>query len=209
MTPADSTLIRTGIPAQRTSSARSSERFVVLSGGVWPASPADVEPPGVAGFIVSSFSPLAVEAAERAMRAYVGAPPDGEQPPEQPVTAVIIVSSAADDVSARAVADAVDVGGRIGPLMFFQSVPTAVAGYIAARWHLTGPVLAISPAAGDAITAAADAAGFLFDDGDAERALLIFVELAAGPEDHDRAEALLVEGAVADVRHHETRETVA
>ncbi|HEY2796057.1 MAG TPA: hypothetical protein VGJ28_27075, partial [Micromonosporaceae bacterium] len=172
MTPADSTLIRTGIPAQRTSSARSSERFVVLSGGVWPASPADVEPPGVAGFIVSSFSPLAVEAAERAMRAYVGAPPDGEQPPEQPVTAVIIVSSAADDVSARAVADAVDVGGRIGPLMFFQSVPTAVAGYIAARWHLTGPVVAISPAAGDAITAAADAAGFLFDDGDAERALL-------------------------------------
>ncbi|HEY2791534.1 MAG TPA: hypothetical protein VGJ28_04220, partial [Micromonosporaceae bacterium] len=149
------------------------------------------------------------------MRAYVDAPPegeqlpDGEQPPEQPVTAVIIVSTTGDDVSARAVADAVDGGGRIGPLMFFQSVPTAVAGYIAARWHLTGPVLAISPAAGDAITAAADAAGFLFDDGDAERALLIFVELAAGPEDHDRAEALLVEGAVADVRHHETRETVA
>ena len=35
-------------------------------------------------------------------------------------------------------------GDRVGPLLFFQSVPNAVAGHVAARWGLTGPVVCLS-----------------------------------------------------------------
>ena len=44
------------------------------------------------------------------------------------------------------VAGVVDGGGRPGPLMFFQAVPNAVAGHVAARWGLDGPVVCVGDA---------------------------------------------------------------
>jgi hypothetical protein len=94
------------------------------------------------------------------------------------------------------VARAVDTDARIGPLMFFQCVPNAVAGHVAARWRLTGPVACL----GDE-QAALDAAGLLIEDADADEVLLICVEQAVTAEEHDRAGAVLLgTGAPTDER---------
>ena len=51
------------------------------------------------------------------------------------VTAIVMVTALGDVTSATRVAAAVDAGKRVSPLLFFQSVPNAVAGYLAARWR--------------------------------------------------------------------------
>src|SRR5437868_238448 len=101
---------------------------VVASGG-WPQESGETLP-GVAGFIHSTFNPLAVAASARCLQ---------RRPTPAPgsVTAVILASALGDVRSATHVAAAVDGGTRVGPLLFFQSVPNAVAGHVAARWQLT------------------------------------------------------------------------
>jgi hypothetical protein len=156
----------------------------VVAEAAWPEHDGDAAVPALAGFVVSSFSPLAAEAANRCLGrrpAGAGTAPDPRDP-DGPVTAVVLVTARGDVQSARHVADAVDTGARIGPLMFFQSVPNAVAGHIAARWNLSGPVVCL----GDPASASA-AAALLLADGDADEALLVHVE-----QDPDRAAAVLV-----------------
>jgi 3-oxoacyl-(acyl-carrier-protein) synthase len=156
--------------------------FAVLAASAWPESAADVAAPPVAGFVVSSFSPIAAEVARRCLERRVASRPAAA------VTTGVIVSSRLGDLAvARHVARAVDTGTRIGPLLFFQCVPNAVAGHVAARWRLTGPVACL----GDA-QAALDAAGLLIEDADADEVLLICVEQAVTAEEHDRAGAVLL-----------------
>jgi len=146
--------------------------------GEWPAGEGD-QVPGVAGFIVSSFNPLVVEVAGRVLGQVSDSAPLPPGMGED--TAVVVASAYGDAVSAHVVAAAVDAGQRVGPLMFFQSVPNAVAGYVAARWGLTGPVVAVSPADATASLAeGVEAARLLIADGDATRALVIAVEQGAG-----------------------------
>ena len=92
----------------------------------------------LAGFIDSNFSPLLAEVAGRALSRC--------DPPSLPgtITAIVMVTALGDVTSAARVAAAVDAGQRVSPLQFFQSVPNAVAGYLAARSHLTGPVVCVS-----------------------------------------------------------------
>ena len=71
--------------------------------------------------------------------------------------------------------------------MFFQSVPNAIAGYVAARWHLTGPVVCVS-----GITAGLQVAALLIDDGDATEALVVRVDLAVTNGDRDHGAAILL-----------------
>ena len=92
-----------------------------------------------------------------------------------------------DVASAVHVASAVDSGARLGPLLFYQSVPNAVAGYVATRWRLTGPVVCTSPAA-DELTEGLAVARLLIDDGDCDEALVV-VPRGEGP---DSALAVLV-----------------
>jgi hypothetical protein len=89
--------------------------------------------------------------------------------------------------SAARVAAAVDAGQRVSPLLFFQSVPNAVAGYLAARWDLTGPVVCVS-----GMSAGLGIAGLLIDDADADEALVIRIDLAGAGDGLDRGAALLV-----------------
>ena len=56
----------------------------------------------------------------------------------------VMVTALGDVTSATRVAAAVDAAGRVPPLQFFQAVPNAVAGHLAARWQLTGPVVCVS-----------------------------------------------------------------
>jgi hypothetical protein len=62
-----------------------------------------------------------------------------------------------------------------------------VAGYLAARWHLTGPVVCVS-----GTSAGLDVAALLIADGDADEALVVRVDLAVTEGDADRAAAILV-----------------
>ena len=147
----------------------------------WPETPDDVAAPSLPGFVVSSFSAIAAEVARRCLSQR------DKTAAGRPVTAVIIISALGDLASARHVADAVDRGGRIGPLLFFQSVPNSVAGHVAARWQLTGPVVCVADR-----QSALDIAALLIEDGDADEALLIRVEQACDPDAPDHTEAILM-----------------
>lgn len=184
-------VLDTAVPVAAAEAA-SAAGLRVLAAGEWPVGDAD-DLPGVAGFIVSSFNPLVVAAAGRALRTLHAEPPlPGALGAD---TAVIVVSAYGDAVSARAVAAAVDAGDRVGPLMFFQSVPNAVAGFVASQWGLTGPVVAISPAdATAALAEGAQVARLLVADGDAARALVVAVEQGTGADGRgDSALAVLLE----------------
>jgi hypothetical protein len=167
----------------------------VRAAGAWPEGPADGEPPQLPGFVVSSFSPLFAAAARRCLERRPEAAPDA-------VTAVVVVSALGDVASAVHVAAVVDAagggggaqgGGGLSPLMFFQAVPNAVAGHVAAKWGLFGPVVCVADTA-----AGVEVAALLVEDGDADEVLLVRVDQAtAGAGARDRAEAVLVSGGKA------------
>ncbi|MGW0334178.1 beta-ketoacyl synthase chain length factor [Streptomyces sp. NPDC003011] len=151
--------------------------------------PGDTVPTPVAGFIASSFAPLVAEAADRCLRPLYGDPPVG--PSHGGRTAVVIVSVRGDQGTAAAVARAVDTGQRVAPLLFFQSVPNAIAGKVAARWGLTGPVVCTSPVS-DPLTDGRALASLIVQDGDADDVLLILVEQDDAHGGLDRASALVL-----------------
>ncbi|HZP52540.1 beta-ketoacyl synthase N-terminal-like domain-containing protein [Actinocrinis sp.] len=165
--------------------------LAVLAASAWPESPADTAPPAVAGFVNSSFSPMAAEVARRCLHRRATITTNAAEA-ASPCTAVIIASALGDLASARHVAQAVDAGVRIGPLLFFQCVPNAVAGHVAAQLGLVGPVISV----GDE-RSGLDAAGLLIEDADADQVLLIRVEQAAAAHDRDRAEAVLLAAGAA------------
>lgn len=162
----------------------------VCAAASWPETDADGEVPALAGFIESSFSPLLAEVAARALRRRARPRGSGN------VTAIVMVTALGDVTSAVRVAAAVDAGKRVSPLLFFQSVPNAVAGYLAVRWQLTGPVVCVS-----GIRAGLDVARALIEDADADEALVVCVDLAVTSGDRDGAAAILVTGPASRERH--------
>ena len=139
--------------------------LAVAATGRWPEETGE-DLPGIAGFIHSTFNPLVVAAAGRCLDRRA-------EPAPGTVTAVILASALGDVDSATHVAAAVDGGRRVGPLLFFQSVPNAVAGHVAARWQLTGPVVCVA-SVDDALAVAA----LLLADGDADDALVVRIGAA-------------------------------
>ena len=145
------------------------DELVVLAEGWWPEV-GDGEPPGVPGFVLSDFNPLAVVVAERCL---------SQLPTRTERTGVVLVSGG-DRTSARHVEQLVAEGKRIGPLFFFQSVPNSVAGWIAAKWDLRGPVVCVTDGG-------LDEAALLIGDGDADQVLIVQVGA-------DQASAVIVSG---------------
>lgn len=146
----------------------------VLARARWPEAGDDGSAPGVPGFVSSQFAPVVVAVAERCLRRRYGTAgvPVGVR------TGIVLVSASGDRVSAEHVRATVEDGGRIGPLFFFQSVPNSVAGHVAARWGLRGPVVCLSPT-GDPYADGVAEADLLRDDGDADEVLLILIEQAS------------------------------
>jgi hypothetical protein len=157
--------------------------LTVTSSACWPETATDGTVTPLAGFIESTFSPLLAEVAVRALSRRAQPQPPGA------VTAVVMVTALGDVTTASRTAAAVDAGKRASPLLFFQSVPNAVAGYLAARWQLTGPVVCVS-----GTHAGVAAAALLIEDADADEALVVRVDLAVTDGDRDRAAAILVTG---------------
>lgn len=152
-------------------------QLVVLAESRWPGPDDDAAsgPPALPGFVLSSFNPLAAVVADRCL--------EHRQP--EPDTAILLVSEG-DRTSAEHVHQAVADGKRVGPLFFFQSVPNSVAGHIAAKWNLRGPVVCLTPGP-DARRTGLDEAALLIGDGDAGHALIVLIA-------EHTAEALLVSG---------------
>lgn len=162
--------------------------LTIVSQARWPE-PEDRELPQVPGFVLSSFNPLVAEVADRCLRRYYGEPPVA--PEVGGAVAMIIVSASGDAVSANHVARTVDAGSRVGPLFFFQSVPNSIAGHVAARWGLGGPVVCLCPT-GDPMADGLAQAGLLIEDGDASAALVVLVEQSDTDGGPDGAAAVLV-----------------
>lgn len=160
--------------------------LAVLARASWPDG-TDAELPAIAGFIASAFSPLAAVLAEQCLSSYFGARPADAERGER--TAIVLASSTGDIGTAAAIARAVDQRRRVPPLLFFQSNPGAVVGYISARWGLSGPAACINPT-GDPLADAIATAALLIEDGDAAAALIIVAE--AGRRDQPYGAALLI-----------------
>jgi 3-oxoacyl-(acyl-carrier-protein) synthase len=156
----------------------------VLARARWPQEGSATELPGIAGFVMSSFSPLAAHVAEQCLRAYFGSPP--ADPARGEGTAIVLTSTSGDIGTATAIADALEAGRRVPPLLFYQSNPNAVAGYIAARWGLSGPVIC-TIVAGDALADALDYAARLIKDREATAALVIDANQERNGSDHGTA----------------------
>jgi len=167
-------------------------RLVTDSHWPQPGDDALAGPPSLPGFVGSSFSPLVAVVADRCLRSLYGevAAKQGALQSSETKVGIVLVSRSGDRASAEQVRQAVADGKRVGPLYFFQSVPNSVAGYVAARWGLHGPVVCLSPA-GDARQAGFDQAALLIADGDADQVLVVLVEQAS---QGDTAVALLVSG---------------
>jgi hypothetical protein len=149
--------------------APAAARLIVLARSAWPAQP-PAPLPALPGFIVSSFNPLAAHLAERCLLQYFGRAP--ADPARGRLTAVVLASSTGDIATAVAVARAVDQRRPVSPLLFYQSNPNAVAGHIAARWGLEGPVTCTIPAR-RGLADAVHSATALIEDGEAAAALVI------------------------------------
>ncbi|ROR37231.1 beta-ketoacyl synthase N-terminal-like domain-containing protein [Kitasatospora cineracea] len=132
-------------------------------------------PPPLPGFSASTFNPLVAAVAERCLAAGYG------EPGEPRRTGLLLASAGGDRATALAI-DTGAAGRRMPPLLFFQSNPNAVLGHVAARWGLTGPVVAISPpeaaAPGEVPPDALELAALLLADGDADQVLVIAAEQA-------------------------------
>lgn len=157
--------------------------------------PEDGPPPPVPGFILSDFAPLVVDVAERCLRQRFADASRAAERAER--TAVVLVSASGDVQTARAIAEAVDSGGRVSALLLYQSVPSSVLGWLASRWGLRGPVVCASPA-GDPRADAATLAELLFFDDDADQVLAVLVELGTGDESRAHASAYLLSRRDAD-----------
>jgi hypothetical protein len=170
--------------------ARAWAGLTVVAEARWPDA-GEEELTQVPGFVVSSFNPLVADVAERCLRRAYGEP--GEA---RPSVATVVVSGSGDLVSAKHVARTVDSGGRVGPLMFFQSVPNSIVGHVAARWGLGGPVVCLCPV-GDPMRDGLAQAALLIEDGDATAALVVLVE-QSDVDGADVAAAVLVEQSDVD-----------
>ncbi len=155
----------------------------------WPDPVVSTSPRPLPGFIASSFSPLVADVADRCLRACHGEPPLSTLVGDR--TALVLASVRGDLAIAAEIARSVDNGRRMSPLLFFQSVATAVLGHVAAAWGLTGPLVCVSPVGDPEADALALAAG-LIEGGDADAVLVLVAEPAWAAGERDRAKATLV-----------------
>ena len=163
--------------------------MTVLASAYWPRPDAPEQPKPIPGFILSSFAPLVAQVAQDCLAARYGAP--AHDLSAETTAGIVLVSVGGDVGTADATRQAVDGGGRVSPLLFFQSVPNSIAGWLAARWGLIGPVICLSPG-GDALADAHETARLLLEDGVADQVLVVLVEQAGrdeqGPDEQGAAD---------------------
>lgn len=163
--------------------------LVVLGRAGWPAGGAATPPRPVAGFAGSPFAGLAVHVADACLSQVFHRRPVPPQRGDR--IGIVLASRRGDVVTAAAIGNAVTLSKRIAPLLFFQSVPNAVAGRIASTWGLCGPLVCTSPA-GDPLADGIALARLLICDGDADEMLVVVIELSTADSGRDHAGAVFL-----------------
>ncbi|MGV9314615.1 beta-ketoacyl synthase chain length factor [Streptomyces sp. NPDC003691] len=183
----------TGTPAAGAVAAAAAHAgLTVLARAGWDPAAHPGGPPNLPGFTASPFGPLFARVADECLGAFHGTAP---APPEAALaTGLVMVSRLGDMATETAVTGSVDRGTKASPLLFYQSVPSAVLGVVSSRWGLGGPVICISPA-GDSLAEGLELAGLLIEDGSARDVLVVLIELGVDEGEPDTADALLVRGA--------------
>ncbi|MFJ9518080.1 beta-ketoacyl synthase N-terminal-like domain-containing protein [Kitasatospora sp. NPDC101801] len=166
-----------------------------LATATWPPPQGPAELPPLPGFAASTFNPLVAAVAELCLTRHR----DPDRAGGGDRTGLLLASASGDRATALAIETAAASGRRMPPLLFFQSNPNAVLGHLAARWGLTGPVVAISPRhaaePGQIPADALELAALLLADGDADQVLVIAAEQAERPGSTDHGTAVLVTSA--------------
>jgi hypothetical protein len=136
------------------------------------------------GFVESTFSPLVYAAATRCLDEDNARDGDAPEPAELDAGTAVVLASIFGDTTTADVASQRMVSGRVhNPLLFYQSVPSAVLGYLSRERRIIGPMSCISPV-GSLVDALFDTADLLCFEWDVRRVLLIGVELVANVRTH-------------------------
>lgn len=140
-----------------------------------PPAPAPVLEP-VPRFVESDFNPL-ISFAVRGALAVAGEPPAAD-------TAMVLVSAFGDTQTADAASRLLAAGRPLNPLLFYQSIPNSILGYLGAEFAMTGPIVCF--AAGRRLLSEGLAvAEPLLAENAARQVLLIGIDLV--PNDRIRA----------------------
>jgi len=126
------------------------------------------EPAPLPGFVESTFSPLAFEAARRCLRAN---PVDGAR------TAVVLASLMGDTTTADLASRRLVAGRVHNPLLFMQATANSVLGYLSREFAITGQQLSLSTM-DDPLSESMAMAEILLDEPGLDQVLVIVVELA-------------------------------
>jgi hypothetical protein len=135
-------------------------------------------PPVVPGFIESQFNPLVRRAVEESL--------DGQDPEALAATGVVLGSAGGDSTTAD-VASRNLLRGRVrNPLLFYQSIPNSILGYVSRQLGLTGPLACV---AGTAALHAdlLEMADLWLERPEVRQVVVVDVELAANPRSETAA----------------------
>jgi hypothetical protein len=127
-------------------------------------------PPPVPGFVESEFNPLV----HLVLREAIGDRDAGRD------TGVLLGSVAGDTTTAD-VASRNLLSGRVrNPLLFYQSIPNSILGYVSRQLGLTGPMACVA-GAGTLLPDLLEMADLWLDRPGVRRVVVVDVELAANP----------------------------
>ncbi|MFI0878125.1 ketosynthase [Streptomyces parvus] len=153
-------------------SAPSFPAFVVGRAAVVCFSDEDA-PPSVPGFVESRFSPLVRQAVDLCWADAKPAGPDRFADRTGMLMLTAFGDSTTTDLASRRL-----VEGRVrNPLLFYQSVPTSILGFITRELGITGPLTCLSVHDGGT-RESFETAGLMLADDAVDQLLLIGVELA-------------------------------
>ncbi|MFE9427078.1 beta-ketoacyl synthase chain length factor [Kitasatospora sp. NPDC006697] len=161
--------------------------FTVLAAAAYD--PQAGRPAPVPGFVASDFPGLVAGVADRALTDRHGEAPLPAEAGER--TALLLVSPGGDRETARTIAELVDAGKRVSPLLFFQSVPNSICGRVTSRWGITGPLVCVSPV-DDPVDDASAQAELMLATGEVDEVLVVLAELAGPGTESDQAVAVLL-----------------
>ncbi|TDB81874.1 beta-ketoacyl synthase N-terminal-like domain-containing protein [Micromonospora sp. KC721] len=133
----------------------------------------------VPGFLESSFNPLVREVARRCLER-VAVRPAPESGTAGAATAIVLGSVLGDTTTADLASRQLAAGQPGNALLFYQSIPNSILGFVSREFGITGPISCVASTDRLAADLLATAALTLADDG-IEQVLAIGVELAANP----------------------------
>jgi hypothetical protein len=128
-------------------------------------------PPPVPGFIESQFNPLVYAVVKQCLSSW--------GPGEGAGTAIVLGSGLGDTTTADVASQNVAKGHVHNPLLFYQSVPTSILGYVTREFGITGPISCV--AGGELSTSMLEMADLLLEDEAIHQVLVLGLELQLNP----------------------------